>query len=81
MAELVVKRVNDTRWCTKADVTTALSKGYSSFQKVLQVIAEDITEKVQLIHETKCLLKDMSKKENIIMADFWAVVLNRIKME
>ncbi|GFQ87268.1 hypothetical protein TNCT_488311 [Trichonephila clavata] len=29
-SELVVKRVNDTRWCARADATMALSKGYSS---------------------------------------------------
>ncbi|GFR00241.1 TTF-type domain-containing protein [Trichonephila clavata] len=58
--------------------TMALSKGYRSFQEVLQVIAEDMTQKLQVIQETKCLLKDLSKKENTIMAGFWAVVLSRI---
>ncbi|GFY39992.1 hypothetical protein TNIN_98881 [Trichonephila inaurata madagascariensis] len=43
-SELVAKRVNDTRWCAGADVSMALSKGYSRFQKVLQVIAEDMTQ-------------------------------------
>ncbi|GFX67719.1 putative transposable element [Trichonephila clavipes] len=77
-SELVVKRVNDTRWCTRADVTTALSKCYSSFQKALQIFAEDMTQKLQVIHEAKCLIKDLLKKENIIRAGFWAVVLRRI---
>ncbi|GFR18135.1 hypothetical protein TNCT_211211 [Trichonephila clavata] len=45
-SELVVKRVNDTRWCVRADATMALSKDYSSFQKVLQVIAGDGTQKL-----------------------------------
>lgn len=35
--ELVVKRVSDTRWSARADATKALSCGYSSFQKALQV--------------------------------------------
>ncbi|GFQ99368.1 hypothetical protein TNCT_82501 [Trichonephila clavata] len=51
----------------------ALSKGYSNFQKALQVIAEDMTQKLKIIHEAKCLLKDI-----IIMVGFWAVVLNWI---
>ncbi|GFQ67395.1 uncharacterized protein TNCT_718171 [Trichonephila clavata] len=75
-SELDITNVNDTRWCARADAAMALSVGYSSFQKVLQVIAEDVNQKLQEIHEAKCLLKDFSKKEN--MAGFWAVVLNRI---
>ncbi|GFQ89516.1 hypothetical protein TNCT_103321 [Trichonephila clavata] len=51
-----------------------LSKDYSSFQKASQFIAEDMTQKLQVIHEAKCLLKDLSKKENIVMAEFGAVV-------
>ncbi|GFR15392.1 hypothetical protein TNCT_267991 [Trichonephila clavata] len=58
-SELVVKRVNGTRWCVRADATMTLSKGYSSFQQVLQVICEDMTQKLQVIHEAKCLLKDL----------------------
>ncbi|GFQ67199.1 uncharacterized protein TNCT_113441 [Trichonephila clavata] len=77
-SKLVVKRINDSRCCARVDATMALSEGYSSFQKVLQVIAEDMTQKLQVIHEAKCLLKDLSKKENIIMAGFRAVVLNQI---
>ncbi|GFR13586.1 hypothetical protein TNCT_268551, partial [Trichonephila clavata] len=46
-SELVVKRVNETRWCVRSDATMALFKGYSSFQKVLYVIAEDVTHKLQ----------------------------------
>ncbi|GFR04711.1 uncharacterized protein TNCT_239041 [Trichonephila clavata] len=69
-SEPVVKRVNNTRWCARADATMALSKGYSSFQEALQVIAEDMTQKLQVIHEVKCLLKDLSKKENTTMAGF-----------
>ncbi|GFQ98707.1 hypothetical protein TNCT_298871 [Trichonephila clavata] len=42
--ELVLRRVNDIRWCARADATTALSKGYSSFQKALRVIAQDMTQ-------------------------------------
>ncbi|GFQ92688.1 uncharacterized protein TNCT_548161 [Trichonephila clavata] len=37
-----------------------------------------MTQKQQVIHEANYLLKDLSKKENIFMAGFWAVVLNRI---
>ncbi|GFR03122.1 hypothetical protein TNCT_478151 [Trichonephila clavata] len=59
--ELVVKRVNETRGCTRADTTMALSKDHSSSQKALQVIAEDMAQMQQVIHEAKCLLKDLSK--------------------
>ncbi|GFQ77847.1 zinc finger MYM-type protein 1 [Trichonephila clavata] len=52
-SELVAKRVSDTRWCARADATVTLSKGFSSFQKALQVIAEDMTKKLQVIHEAK----------------------------
>ncbi|GFX14710.1 TTF-type domain-containing protein [Trichonephila clavipes] len=73
-SELVVKKVNDTRWRARVDVTMAFSKSYNSFQKFLQVIAEEMTQKLQVIHEVKYFLKDLSKKENIIIARFWAVV-------
>lgn len=39
--ELVLKKVNDTRWSARADETKALSKGYSTIQKTLQTIAGD----------------------------------------
>ncbi|GFW74224.1 TTF-type domain-containing protein [Trichonephila clavipes] len=74
--ELVVKRVNNTR-CARADATMALFKAYR-FQKALQVVVEDMTQKLQVIHEVKCLLIDFSNKENI-RAGLRAVVLNRIK--
>ncbi|GFR00882.1 hypothetical protein TNCT_457351 [Trichonephila clavata] len=38
VSELVVKIVNETTWCARADATKALSIGYSSLQKALQVI-------------------------------------------
>ncbi|GFY08678.1 15-hydroxyprostaglandin dehydrogenase [Trichonephila clavipes] len=37
-----------------------------------------MTQKLQVVHEAKCLLKDLSKNENVIRAGFGAVVLNRI---
>ncbi|GFQ63871.1 zinc finger MYM-type protein 1 [Trichonephila clavata] len=46
-SELDITNVNDTRWCARADAAMALSVGYSSFQKVLQVIAEDVNQKLQ----------------------------------
>ncbi|GFV25329.1 hypothetical protein TNCV_1146001 [Trichonephila clavipes] len=45
----------------------ALSKGYSRFQKALKVIAEDMTQKLQIVIKAKCLLKGLLSKENIIM--------------
>ena len=75
---LVLKRVNDTRWCARADASKAVSEGYSSFQKASQVIDEDMKQKLQVIHEAKCLLNDLSKKEILITAGFWAVILSRI---
>ncbi|GFT46920.1 hypothetical protein TNCV_1720371 [Trichonephila clavipes] len=36
-------------------------------QKALQVIAEDKTQKLHVIHEAKGILTDLSKKENIIV--------------
>ena len=75
---LVLKRVNDTRWCAIADATKAVSEGYSCFQKALQVINGEMNQKPQVIHEAKCLLNDVSKNEHVIIASFWAVILNRI---
>lgn len=77
---LVVKRANTTRWCARADATKALSRGYSSFQKTLQDITDDVNQKPETIHEARCLLNKMSKKENVIMASFWAVILDRINI-
>ena len=74
---LFLKRVTGTRWCERADVTKALSYGYSSFQKALSVIAEDVKRKPQIIHESKCLLQHLSKKETAVMSVFWAVILER----
>ena len=67
-----------TRWCERADAAKALSYGYSSFQKALSVIAEDVKQKPETIHEAKCLLQDLSRKETAVMSVFWAVILERI---
>ena len=75
---LVLKRATGTRWSARADAIKAFSQGYSSFQMALQVIAEDVNQKPDTIHEAKCLLNDLSKKENVIMVGFWAVILDRI---
>ncbi|GFR10080.1 uncharacterized protein TNCT_578021 [Trichonephila clavata] len=75
---LVLKRVSDTRWYARADATKALANGYNSFQKALQSIAGDETQTSQAIHEAKCLLNDLAKKENAVMAVFWAAILDRI---
>ena len=75
---LVLKRVTGTRWCERADATKALSHGYSSFQKALSVIAGDVKQKPETIHDAKCLLQDLSKKETAVMSVFWAVILERI---
>ena len=72
-----LKRVTGTRWCERADATKALSYGYSSFQKMLSVIAEDVKQKPETIHEAKYLLQDLSKKETAVMSVFWAVILER----
>lgn len=75
---LVLKRATGTRWSARADAIKALSYGYSSFQTALQVIAEDVNQKPDTKNEATCLLNDLSKKENVIMAGFWAAILDRI---
>ncbi|GBP51433.1 hypothetical protein EVAR_37269_1 [Eumeta japonica] len=77
-SSLVLKRVSDTRWCARADATKALANGYNSFQKALQYIAGDETQTSQAIHEAKCLLNDLEKNENAVMAVFWTAILDRI---
>ncbi|XP_033223026.1 zinc finger MYM-type protein 1-like [Belonocnema kinseyi] len=42
-SSLVLKNVSDTRWCARDDAAKALSKGYKSFQKALQSIANGET--------------------------------------
>ena len=74
---LFLKRVTGTRWCERTSVTKALSYGYSSFQKALSVIAEDMTQKLETIHQAECLLQDPSKKETAVVSVFWAVILER----
>ena len=74
---LFLKRVTGTRWREQADVTKALSYGYSSFQKALSVITEDVKQKPETIHEAECLLQDPSKKETAVLSVFWAVILER----
>ena len=54
-----------------------LSYGYSNFQKALSVIAEDVKQKPETIHEAECLLQDLSKKETAVMSVFRAVILER----
>eukprot|EP00731_Ephydatia_muelleri_P011481 Em0006g375a len=78
VSALVLKRATGTRWCARADATKALYNGYSSFQKALTVMASDAKQKPETIHEAKCLLKDLSKKETAVMSVFWAVILERI---
>ncbi len=77
-SSLVLKRVSDTRWCARVDATKALAKGYNCFQNALQSIEGDETQRSQVMHEAKCLLKDLEKKENAVMAVFWAAILDRI---
>ena len=74
---LFLKRVTGTRWCERADATKALSYGYNSFQKALLVIAEDVKQKPETIHEAKCLLQGLSKKKTAVISIFWAVILER----
>lgn len=77
---LVVKRVSDTRWCSRADAAKALSEGYTALQRALMVIAEDTSQTPYTIHEAKCLHNDLRRKENVIMAELWATILERINL-
>ena len=74
---LFLKRATGTRWCERADATKALSSDYSSFQKALSVIVEDVKQKPETIREAECLLQDLSKKETAVMSVFWVVILKK----
>ena len=76
-SKLFLKRVTGTRWCERADATKALSYDYSSFQKALSVIAEDVKQKPETIHEVECRLQDLPKKKTAVMSVFWTVILER----
>jgi len=79
-SKLVLKRLTDTRWSARAVATKALSQSYNCFQKALQFIVKDTNQTQETIYEAKCLLKGLSKKENIIMAILWSEVLDRINV-
>ena len=70
VSALVLKRATGTRWYARADATKALYNGYSGFQKALTVMASDAKQKPETIHEAKCLLKDLSKKETALLCLF-----------
>ncbi|GFS47702.1 hypothetical protein TNIN_193271 [Trichonephila inaurata madagascariensis] len=80
-SELVVRRTNDTRWRARVNVTMALSKSYSSFQKVLQVIAEEMTQKLQVIHKAKYILKDLSRRKKILSLHAFGLLSKTQSME
>ncbi|XP_013776641.1 zinc finger MYM-type protein 1-like [Limulus polyphemus] len=74
---LVVKRASDAILSTRADATKALSKRYSYFQEALKLISEDVNQKVDTRYEANTILKQLSKLETVLLADFWAVILER----
>ena len=74
----ICTRFKESDWNKVMCATKALYNGYSSFQKALTVMASDAKQKPETIHEAKCLLKDLSKKETAVMSVFWAVILERI---
>lgn len=67
---LVLKQ--QIRWSPTADATmdTNKSKCYNSFRNALGNIIADDNQKPEMIHEVKCLLQEMSKKENVITSGF-----------
>ena len=74
---LVLKRDSDTRWSARADATKALSKGYICFQETLKLISEDVNQRTNTCYEAKAVLKQLSKLETVLLADFRAVILDR----
>ena len=60
------------------DATKSLNQSYRNFKNALDEVATDGNQKPETIHEAKCLLNDLSKKENVIMTEFWSVILDRI---
>jgi len=54
-----------------------LSKGYIYFQEALKLISENVNQKVDTRYEAKAILKQLSKLETVLLADFWAVILER----
>ena len=73
----VLKRASDTRWSARADATKALSKGYICFQEALKLISGDVNHRANTCYEAKAVLKQLSKLETVLLADFWAVILDR----
>ena len=74
---MVLKRASDTRWSARADATKVLSKGYIYFQEALNLISENVNQKVNTRYEAKAILKQLSKLETVLLADFWAVIFER----
>lgn len=81
ISKLVLKRLTGTLWNARADATKALSQCYNCFQKALQAILKDTNQTQETICEAKCLLKGLSKKENIIMEILWSEILDCINVD
>lgn len=79
---LVPKRVETTRWSSRADANKALSVGYLPIRECLLNISEDV-ESNKFDAKTRCeahgLYKKMCQLEIAIMSSIWADILEQSK--
>ena len=71
------KRMSDTRWSARADVTSALQKGYSVIMNALEDIAEETNVKAECRQQATRLLQTMKTLATGFMIILWDQILQR----
>jgi hypothetical protein len=67
----VLKRIADTRWCSRGEAVKALQNNYLNIANCLHAFSEDIDEKADARNEAHSLHKKMSQVEMVILCVFW----------
>ena len=74
----VPKRINTTRWSSRADATKALMLGYKEIDSALLIISNNIEEQAEVRCKANGIHMRMSLLETGIYAFFWNDILDRV---
>lgn len=74
----IIKCLSETRWSARADAVGALHQGYKQILKALILIARDTDQPAETKNEALSLVRKMEKLENIVLAEIWSNILERI---
>ncbi|EFN68185.1 Zinc finger MYM-type protein 1, partial [Camponotus floridanus] len=77
---IVIKRMSDTRWSSRAEACRSLIENWDSIIKALNTINLNTAEKPATRNEAAGLLKQMSRFETIFMAVFWNSIMERFQI-